>query len=620
MDRGGDLSASSRWLHGAGALGLLVLVALVYWPGLSGFFLFDDFPVLVDNPQIHASELSVRAIWHAATSFAPGGTGRQLVMASFAVNYALGGLDPWGWKLGGLLVHLLNTLLTYFLCQRLMGLAGWMRYRQMAALVVALLWAVHPLQVSSVLYVVQRMETMCLSFMLLALLAYLKGRQAQLAGRQGWFWLSACVPLFLLALGCKESALLLPLFTLCLELTFLGFGGSTPMQRRFWRWCYAGGCALALVVFVILVVPSYGAQENYAVRNFNALERVLTQLRVLPMYLGQILVPLPRSMPFYYDDYMASRSLLQPWSTLVGGLFLAVILGLAWFLRLRLPLFALGVFWFFAAHAITSNVIALELVFEHRNYFALLGVLLALAELLRQIPVRDGPAIKVAAVAVIVLGFGALGMIRAATWGGRLLLASDLAALNPQSARAASDLGLTYYQMVGDSTDSPFFALAKHEFEREATLPSATILAEQSLILMHAGHGLPVDDAWWGRLKRRLREQPITPGTSAALFGLLGNRIDKGVEIDDLEIDESFVLMFNRVSLPPISYVQVAEHAVEYRGDHALADQLLDIAVQQGRDNPEQLHLLVRMLREDQHPELADKLSARIASLSAEMK
>jgi len=604
-------------LHGVAALGLVVLVTLVYWPGLSGSFLFDDFPVLVDNPQVHVTELSFRSIWGAATSFAPGGGGRQLAMASFALNYALGGLDPWGWKLGGLLVHLFNTLLIYFLCRRLMDMAGWGSYRGMAALTVALLWAVHPLQVSSVLYVVQRMETLCLSFVLLALLAYLKGRMAQRAGTQGWFWLAACIPLFLLALGCKESALLLPLFTLCLELTFLHFSGASSGQRRFWVWGYAGGCVLALVVFVAMVVPSYGAQENYAVRDFNAVERVLTQLRVLPMYLGQILLPLPHSMPFYYDDYVASRSLLEPWSTLAGAGLLAGMLALAWFFRRRFPLFALGVFWFFAAHAITSNVVALELVFEHRNYFAMLGVMLALAELVRQIPVRDGPAIKVAAVAAVVLGLGALGMIRAATWGDRLLLATELVALNPQSARAASDLGLVYYQMVGNSADSPFFALAKREFERESTLSSATILAEQSLILMHAGHGLPVDAAWWQRLKQRLREQPITPGTSSALFGLLGNRVDKGVELDDLEIDESFVLMFNKVSLPPISYVQVAEHAVKYRGDYALADQLLKIAVKQGEGTPEQLHMLVQMLREDQYPELADKLSAHISSSDA---
>lgn len=243
----------------------------------------------------------------------------------------------------------------------------------------------------------------------------------------------------------------------------------------------------------------------------------------------------------------------------------------------------------------------------------------ALAELVRRLPVQDGPAIKVAAVAAIVMGVGALGMIRAATWGDRLLLAAELTALNPQSARAANELGFIYYKMAGDSADSPFFAFAKSEFERESTLPSATILAEQSLILMHAAHGLPVDDVWWERLKQRLRQKPITPGTSAALFGLLGNRVDKDVELDDMAIDESFVLMFNKVLLPPISYVQVVQHAVKYRGDHALADQLLDIAVQQGAGDPEQLQLLVNMLREEQYPGLADNLPARIPPSNAEI-
>jgi hypothetical protein len=593
-----------------------VLVAVVYWPGLGGPFLFDDFPALVNNQRLHVSGLDWSALWRAATSFDPGGTGRQLAMASFALNHALGGLDPWGWKLGGLLVHLLNTVLIYCLCQRLLALAGVRSHLRIGAAGLALLWAVHPLQVSSVLYVVQRMETLCLSFMLMALLAYLKGRQAQMAAGRGWPWLVTCVPLLLLALGCKETALLLPLYTLCLELTLLRFAGATLGQRHFWRWGYGVGCVLAAVLFAAVAIPYYGATENYAIRDFTAAERVLTQLRVLPMYLGQMLLPLPKWMPFYYDDYAASRSLLEPWTTLGGGLLLAGLLVLAWYCRRRTPLLALGILWFFASHAITSNVIALELVFEHRNYFALLGVLLVLAELVRRVPVRDGPGIKIAGVAVLLLGVGALGMIRSATWGERLLLATELTALNPQSPRAAHELAVLYYQMADGSADSPFYQFAVREFERESRLPAATVLAEQSLILMHAGHGLPVKAEWWASLHQRLRDRPITPSTTGALFGLLSSRVNKGVELDDAAIDEAFVLMFNKVVFPPVSYVRVAEHAVKYRNDRALASQLLAMAVKHGEGKPEQLQALAGMLRIEGLPEQADELLVR-AGLSA---
>src|SRR3546814_17931920 len=82
-------------------------------------------------------------------------------------------------------------------------------------------------------------------------------------------------------------------------------------------------------------------------------------------------------MPFYYDWVQPSRSLLEPWTTLPAIAAVLALLGTAWSLRTRWPLFALGVFLFFAAHFIASNVVGLELAFEHRNHFALIGMVLA---------------------------------------------------------------------------------------------------------------------------------------------------------------------------------------------------------------------------------------------------
>ncbi len=594
-----------RWNAVLAAIGLLAVVTAVYWAGLTGPFVFDDFPALVDNAKVHATALDWVSLKRAVFGFDPGGTGRQLAMLTFAVNHALGGLNPWGWKLGGLLVHLVNAYLVYLLCQRLLTMAGVTRWSRAGAWAVALLWAVHPLQVSSVLYVVQRMETLALTFILLALLFYIKGRVAQREGRPGWGWIAACVPMLLLSLGCKETAALFPAYTLALELTLLGFAATDVRVRRFWQWGYAAGVLVAVVAFCVVVLPHYAPVSAYTSRNFNAWERVLTQLRVLPMYLGQMLFPVLSKMTFYYDQFAPSRSLVSPWTTWAGGLLLLSLLGLAVWQRHARPLFALGIFWFFASHLITSNVVPLELVFEHRNYFALLGILLSLADLVRRIPVRDGPAIKIAGIGAIVLAVGFLGAVRAATWGDRLLLATDLASINPQSARAAHELGVLYYEMSDGHPNSPFFSFARAEFERETKAPAASILAEQSLILMAAAHDEPVDPALWRRLQQRLQEQPITPQTTSALFGLLDNRM-KGVALDDDALDRSFVLMFNRVQMPPYSYAQVASHALKYSKNEPLARQLLLEAVEQSVETPDYIPILVKGLRTDGYDVLAD--------------
>lgn len=604
----GISAAGAGWKPLLAALAVLLLVAGVYWPGLTGPFLFDDFPALVSNSRVHVAAGDWAGLWRAATSFDPGGTGRQLAMASFGLNHMLGGLDPWGWKLGGLLVHLLNAVLVYLLCLRLLALAGVRQWRRLSAFAVALLWAVHPLQVSTVLYVVQRMETLSLTFVLLALLAYLRGRSAQIAGQRGWPWLAACLPLFVLALGAKESALLLPLYTLCLELTLLGFAGSAPGQRGFWRWGYTAGCVLGLVLFVAIVVPHYATSEAYAIRDFTAPERVLSQLRILPLYLGQMLLPLPASMTFYYDDFIASTSLLQPWTTLAGGLLLAGLLAAAFVMRRRAPLAALGIFWFFAAHAITSNVVPLELVFEHRNYFALLGILLIFADAIRRIPVRDGPGIKIFAVAVITVAVGFLGWVRSSTWGNSLLLTMEHASLNPDSARAAQDLGILYNAMSDGSVDSPFFSFAVGELERESQMSRATILGEQSLILLHAENNLTVQPVWWHRMHERLRNRPIGHETSGALFRLLDRRM-AGVAMDDTALSDSFLMLFERKNMPAYSYGAVAFHALAFREDELLAKKLL-IKAMEAPDYPGYLDDLRAQLEESGYKEVAVWMSA----------
>ena len=599
-------------LRFVGLVGLLVLVTAVYGAGLSGPFVFDDFPALVENSRLRVGSLSFSELWEAAFSFNPGGTGRQLAMLSFALNYALGGLDPWGWKLGGLLVHLANTVLVYALCVRLLSLAGVQRLLRWSAAAIALLWAVHPLQVSTVLYVVQRMETLSLTFVLLALLAYLRGREAQISGARGWVWLVLCAPLLLLALGAKETALLLPLYTLALELTLLRFDGSTLAQKRFWRWGYTIGFLFAVVLFVVVVIPAYTSPQAYAIRDFTAGERVLTQLRVLPMYLGQILAPSPALMSFYYDDFQASRGLLEPFTTIAGALLLFVLFVIAWIFRGRAPLFSLGLVWFFASHAITSNVLALELVFEHRNYFAILGILLAAAELVRWIPVRDGPGIKVVAVVALILGVGFLGAVRAATWGNVLLLSTEFTQLNPHSARAAQDLGILYNAMSDGDVDSPFFGFAVAELERESKMDWATVLAEQSLILLHAENNLSVKREWWNRLQFRLRDRPIGHETVGAMFRLLDRRM-AGVKMDDSALSTAFDILFERRPMPPYSYGAVALHALKYQNDTARAKRLLRQAVDGAAPYPGYLQSLSERLREEGDADVADWLDIEAA-------
>lgn len=589
-------------------ISLFILIVLVYWPGVSGGFIFDDFPVLVSNVQVQIDSFSIVNVWQAAFSFEPGGGGRQLAMASFAVNHALHGLDPWGYKLAGLLVHAVNALLIFALTLRLLYFAGISQSpRVWAAFAISLLWAVHPLQVSSVLYVVQRMETMSLTFVLLAMLTYITGRKRQINGVRGWPWIAFCVPLVMLGLASKETAVLFVVYVLMLELTLLRFAAKNELTAAVWRWVYGIGSLLAIVIYLFVVVPHFSSLETHTGRNFNTPERLFSQLRILVLYLGQILLPLPNNLSFYYDDFLISKNFWEPITTLLCGLLLLFLMISAWFVRKNAPLYTLGIYWFFTAHLLTSNVIALELVFEHRNYFALFGVVLAIAELVRRLPVRDGPGIKYFAVTVLVVGVGTLGVIRAAVWGDKLLLATDLAAKNPNSARAAHELGVIYYEMSDGYPSSPFYDFAWREFERESAIPHSSILAEQSLILMMAASGRKSDDTVWRRLLEKLRSNPITPETTSAMFELLKNRFD-GVELNDESLLVAFQIFFSKVGMPFYSYAQVGKFALRYTNDEEAAADFFMKSIEAARHSPEYLVTMFADIKNEGHADLAQAL------------
>lgn len=591
------------------ALLVAAIATLVFWPGISGSFLFDDYDAIVENTSLHLETFSWDGLLRAAQSFQPGGGSRPLAMASFALDHLAAGLDPFVYKRTGLLVHAANAALVFFLALRLLTLAGvGEKHRLPAAFALASLWAVHPMQVASALYVVQRMETLSLFFVLLALLAYVAARQRQEKGLRAWPWLLAVLPLLALGLAAKESAALFPVYTLALELTLLGFRAARPATARAWRLAYLAGTAGALALFAFVVVPHYWSSGPYPYRDFDTAERLLTQLRVLPAYLGQMLLPLPRFLTFYYDTLEPSRSLIDPPTTALGGLFLLALLAGAWTLRRRRPLLALGVFWFFAAHLITSNVVPLELMFEHRNYFALFGVLLALADLVRLVPTSDGPAIKYLGVGALTVGFAVFGAIRAAMWSNPLMLALELSERNPGSPRAALDLGILYYGLASGNPDSPFFDMARQQLERAATLPRAGILPDANLILLAALKDEPSPQASWDRLQSRLRTIPLSPETLKALVDLLSART-KGHPVDEHRLLDTFDILIARAPLSAFLYARLGDFALNVASDEDRARGYFRQAIDHAQEQPDLPEKIIANLLQDGHFTLAADLA-----------
>ncbi len=542
----------------------LLATTMVYWPGLSGEFQFDDQPNIIDNPAVALDSLSWPDLRQA--SFSGMGVssriGRPLSMLSFALNHYFSGFDPFVFKATNLAIHLINGLLVYALVLAIAPfLLGYdVREKRIEngsaalALLVSVVWLLHPLNLTSVLYVVQRMTSLSALFVLCGVLAYAVARRRMLTG-QSASTLLLLVPLCTaLAFLAKENGILLPGYVLILELTVFRFRSPRPEQVRILK-----GFAVALVALPLIVALAYLALwpesilGGYSKRSFNLSERLLTEARAVLFYLRLILFPDLSAMGLYHDDFGLSRSLIDPMSTLAAivGLSALVITALA--VGARFPVFPFAVGWFLIGHSLESTIVPLELLHEHRNYLPSLGPLLLGCTALVVAVRRFDWSYKAVAGSVLIgcVVLGGMTWIRAGYWANSFTLTAVAAANHPRSARAHYDMGRLYAGMaVAHPEDAiDYRSNAKQHFEISASLDPHRAAPLFGLIRLNSAHGASIAESV-ARLTQRLEHSVPQPGTAGWFSNLLNCQSERVCKIEDQTIADLFQAALRNPKLP----------------------------------------------------------------------
>src|SRR5207342_3411515 len=421
-----------RWALFAWTL-LLLAAWCAYAPGLSGGFVFDDFinlPALGATGPVH----DAASFWRYITSGAADPTGRPIALLSFLLDARNWPADAAPFLRTNVLLHLLNGTLLWWLLRRLgNGRVGTPAQVEFAAVTGAGLWLLHPLFVSTTLYIVQREAMLPATFTLLGLIGWVHGREIAVSDApRGAVWM--CVAMAggtLLATLSKANGALLPLFAWVLDVTVLREpcdAGRVRTLRRALTWLPS----LAIVVYLLL--PLLHANAPIAGRTWTVAERLMTQPRVLLDYIQLLAVPRVLSTGVYNDAYVLSTSLFAPASTLPAILGILALLGGAWWARARAPALSAAVLFFFAGHIVESTTIPLELYFEHRNY---LPAMLAFWPLgLAIARWRASPALRTGAATLALALCAFVTWQRADLWGDQPRMAQLWAARSPDSSRA----------------------------------------------------------------------------------------------------------------------------------------------------------------------------------------
>lgn len=526
-------------------LGVLATIAL-NWLGLFGVFFFDDYPNIVLNPGVKLNEFSLESLRSAWSSGQSGQFGRPVSQLTFAFTYFLaGGFDPFAFKLTNLLIHCLNGILVFLIAVRLLdSVAASIRLRNtgLAAGLLAFVWMAHPIQLTTVLYVVQRMTSLSALFLLLALLAHIVVRRrerwsgaaiAGLAMAWGVLW-----PLSILS---KETGILFPCFVAAYELIIRRY--ERGALDAFGRLVLVASILAPLAFLVYLVSPLgewlfYG----YRIRPFSLPERLLTEPRILWEYLQWMLFPRLEVFALFHDDIQISSGVLAPWTTLssiVGLAFLCLVGALT---RRTIPLLAFGIAWFLLGHALESSFIPLELVHEHRNYLPLFGIAIALAGLLAA-PETPPGARKTLLVSVLAGWLALLVFVtatRAHMFGAEDVRTQIEAQHHPDSARANYEAGRTLVAAADvDRGNLMATVLARQHFERASSLDGHYKMGLFGLLVLECGLSQRIDRSALDELSYRFRQKLILQEDGSILNAIVdmsksGRLCLRKVEIEDL--------------------------------------------------------------------------------------
>lgn len=578
----------------------LVITATVYWSGLSGGYLFDDFSSIVNNTSVHMERLGQTELTRAALSSPASDFKRPLASLSFALNHLATGLDPFWMKLTNLAIHLLNGLLVFILSRQLFRAAGGRNAQgaDACSLLVAACWLLLPINLSAVLYVVQRMEAMANLFVLLGLIGYASGRLRLLAGHPGLLLCatSLVVPTAL-GLLTKETAIVLPFYAFLVELFIFRWRGSASGRRdRRIVALFVILLAIPLSAGLAWVLPPLLNPVTWASRDFTLQERLLSEARIVCGYIAWTLLPRPHWLSFHHDAFVVSKGLFQPWTTLGGVAVLAALVVLAGVLRKRMPIVALGLAFFLGGHLLTGTVLPLELVFEHRNYFSSFGLMLALVPLLAVGRSRPFALPRQTLLVLLMLGWATATAMTAHAWGHPLRLANELAARSPDSARAQYALGHAYLVVSDYRQESPFVPLAREQLAKAALVPTSSILPEHALIMMNSRMGDPVEEAWWDSLGNKLARKKPSVEDISALVSLSRCVSEGGCDVSPARMTGAFLAALAHPDANPRLLSAYATYAWNVLDDTVLAHTMAVDAVNAAPGEPAHLITLIRIL------------------------
>jgi tetratricopeptide (TPR) repeat protein len=433
-------SGNNTIFNWIGGIAIVILGMLIYANSFDCAFQFDDKHNILDNDAIRSLS-NFKQMWDINHS-------RFLAFYSFAINFHYGQYNVWGYHFINMLIHLINATLVFWIV-RLLFKSPALKERSLAkhqssiALITALLFVSHPLATGAVTYIVQRMASMVALFYFLSIALYMKGR-LKTEKKKAYTYFAGAAISALCAILTKENAYTLPFAILLIELFFF----STKKIAIDFKDKKIIFSILAIIGFILFTITSFSFSvfsplppSTFNTTTITSSNYFFTQLSVIVKYIQLLIVPINQNLDY---DFPIANSIMDG-TSLVCGIFLLLLVGLAIYLYNKNRILSFGIFWFFLTLSIESSIIPIsDVIFEHRTYIPSFGYFLIITCLIYQLIYQKNKTLTTLLFVFLIGSNTILASQRNKVWKDDISLWSDANSKSPNKARPLINLGYAY--------------------------------------------------------------------------------------------------------------------------------------------------------------------------------
>ncbi len=446
-------------------LSVLALSLIAYFNSLPNSFNFDDIQGIVRNPALRNLENVPAYFTDIRTSSLAGGRDwRPVLQITYALNYAMDGLNATVFRITNLVIHVGAAWLIFLIMAEILkkrrnpGASPSEPF--LLAIIAASLFVVHTVNSEAVNYISTRSSVLAAFFYLLAFYCFLRGPfSGEKQKGEGW-WHLAGLGVFVLGLATKATVVTLPAVLIFYGILFLDHPSQNPLKLfrkepgRLAKYFPVAAVCAAYIVFRFIFLRGFFRRVVVTTAEVNAPSYLLTQFRAWIYYIRLFLWPEPLITDF--PGFGWSRSLSDSNVLLSLGLIVLILL-FAWRVRRSEPALTLFILWFFIALLPEASFIPLfDAVTGYRAYLANAGLSVVATFLSfkaatwikdrlkhdeRATPSHFQPIYGIAVVIVLV-ALTASTVIRNRAWKDEFTLWSDVVSKDPTNSRAYTNLAL----------------------------------------------------------------------------------------------------------------------------------------------------------------------------------